>query len=127
MAAMSHSDLDVWFKDNARNQLRTFDKTINVSVSVYRQSNQNDAGTYYKSHNQRYHLTAAASSVFNNDLVAGMGTGQVASSQDVASSISNAVRSAVDAIEGSMANFSIDARICHNSCHSSCHSSRGRR
>lgn len=127
MAAMSHAALDTWFKTNARDQLRTFDKTFNVSVSVYRQSNQNDAGTYTHSHNQRWHLTGASETVFNNDLNSGIGSGQVAESQDVAASIANAVRSAVDAIEGQMANFSIDARICHNSCHSSCHGSRGRR
>jgi hypothetical protein len=124
---MTASQLDTWLKDNAVNQLQTFDKTITCTASVYRQSSTNDSGTYYGSGTARFHQTGASSSVFNGDMDGGIGTGLLIESNDIASSIVNTVRSAVDAIEGSIGDFTIDARVCHNSCHSSCHSSRGRR
>jgi signal transduction histidine kinase len=130
MAAMSHAELDVWFKAAAAVQLDTFSETITISAYVYK----NATGTSYT--NSTYYATSTHSqtwslgydtAVFNNDLDAGIGTGLVAESQDVAASVSNAVRSAVDKIEATVGNVSISALVCHNSCHTSCHSSRGRR
>lgn len=127
MAAMSHSELDVWFKAAAATQLDTFAKTITISVNVYTQGtggNASGTGTY--NYSKAWSL-GYSTATFNNDLDSGLGTGLVAESQDVAASCTNAVRSAVDAIEGQLVNFSFSAYLCHTSCHTSCHSSRGRR
>ena len=125
---MTASELDTWLKDNARDQLRTFDKTVTVTATVYTQGTGGSvSGTGTVAVNQSWNHSAVASSVFTGDLDAGIGSGLVADADDVAASIVNTVRSAVDAIEGQIGNFAINAQLCHSSCHTSCHSSRGRR
>ena len=126
MAAMSHADLDVWFKAAAATQLDTFSKSITIAISVYTQGTGANSGTGTVNSTKSWSL-GYSTATFNNDLDSGIGTGLVAESQDVAASCTNAVRSAVDAIEGQLVNFSINAQLCHTSCHTSCHSSRGRR
>ena len=138
---MSATELDVWFKDQARDQLRTFSKSIKASVSVnvtglqkQKQSDHHAASTdFFKSHSTTVYgtknvtLASSPSSVFAGDLAGGLATGGVATSQDVAQSIANAVRSAVDTIEGELGDIPVSVSLCHNSCHNNCHSNRGRR
>ena len=127
MAAMSAADLDVWFKQQAGAQLRTFSKAITITHTVWVQSTSLTNYTVNINKSVTYSGTSAPDSTFNNDLDGGLGTGLVAESQDVADSVSNAVRSAVDYIEGRLTTATSASFICHNSCHASCHSSRGRR
>jgi len=127
MAAMSHADLDVWFKAAAATQLDTFSKSITIAISVYTQGTGGSTSGTGTVNSAKSWSLGYSTATFNNDLDSGLGTGLVAESQDVAASCTNAVRSAVDAIEGQLVNFSINAQLCHTSCHTSCHSSRGRR
>jgi hypothetical protein len=125
--SMDHAALDVWFKEQAATQLDTFDKTVTITANVYTQGNNGFAsGTGNIAATVNWSL-GYETATFANDLAAGIGTGQIAKSQDVATSVSNAVRSAVDRIEAIMVDKSIAALLCHNSCHTSCHASRGRR
>jgi len=138
MAAMSAADLDVWFKQQAATQLDTFSETITITATVWQEGVWDGlnaghyapgayrSGTNTKAYNKTWSL-GYDTSVFNNDLDSGIGTGLVAESQGVANSVANAVRSAVDKIEATIGNVSFDAKVCHNSCHSNCHGSRGRR
>jgi len=127
---MSHSELDVWFKNAAATQLNTFSKTMSITATVYKNatgtSYTNSTYTATKSHSRTFSL-GKDPSVFNGDLASGIGAGLVATSQDVATSVSNAVRSTVDKIEATIGNVSFDAKVCHNSCHNNCHGNRGRR
>ena len=133
MATMSASDFEIWFKDKARDQLRTFDKTITITAWTKASYDGVSSGHYAPpafvspvvNPTKNWNLKTVSSSVFNDDLAGNLAAGGVATSQDVAQSIANAVRSAVDKIESTVGN--IDARVCHNSCHSNCHGSRGRR
>lgn len=126
---MSWADANTSMKTNAGAQLRTFSKAVTCTASVYRQSNVNDSGTYSGSGSVTWtaNTSNAPDTVFDGDLPSTIGSGQLIRADDIASAMANAVRSAVDKIEGLISNFSIDARVCHNSCHTSCHSSRGRR
>jgi hypothetical protein len=125
--AMSHADLDVWFKQQAATQLDTFSKTVTITANVYTQGTGGSTSTTGSINNTISWSIGYETATFNNDLNSGIGYGLVAESQDVAASVANAVRSAVDRIEAIMGNKTINAYLCHNSCHSSCHSSRGRR
>jgi hypothetical protein len=126
--SMDHAALDVWFKEQAATQLDTFDKTVTITATVYLQGSGTNPpsaqGTVANTVNWSLGYETAT---FDSDLAAGIGAGQIAKSQDVATSVSNAVRSAVDRIEAIMVNKSITALLCHSSCHTSCHASRGRR
>ena len=137
---MNSSELNTWLRDRARDQLRTFNKSIYFysyhGVYVYRRSDSNDASIHHRAEARGtyrgYNASGQSSAVFNGDLSTGIGAGKVAKSQDVAQSISNAVRSAVDNIESNLPsrvdlNWNFYANVCHNSCHNSCHGSRGRR
>jgi hypothetical protein len=138
--AMNSSELNSWFRDRARDQLRSFNKSIRFysyhGVYVYRRSSNNDSSTHHRAQARQtyrgYNAGGQGSGVFNNDLATGLGAGKIAKSQDVAQSVANAVRSAVDNIERNLPsnvylNWNFDARVCHSSCHNSCHGSRGRR
>lgn len=136
---MNASQLDAWFKSSAAAQLDTFNKTISFTATVYKKaewdglnSGHRDPGAYGSATttsvgSRNYYIGAGQDSVFSGDLASGIGAGQVAKSQDVATSVSNAVKSAVDKIEATLGNTSFSATVCHNSCHSNCHGSRGRR
>jgi hypothetical protein len=125
--SMTASQLDTWLKDNARDQLRTFNKTITITATVWTQGTGADSGTSTSATSPNWNLTSAASSVFTGDLDSGIGSGLIADADDVAASIVNTVRSAVDEIEGAIGNVSWNAQVCHSSCHTNCHTSRGRR
>jgi len=125
--SMTASQLDTWLKDNARDQLRTFNKTITITATVWTQGTGADSGTSTSATSPNWNLASAASSVFTGDLDSGIGSQLIADADDVAASIVNTVRSAVDSIEGAIGNVSWNAQVCHSSCHTSCHSSRGRR
>ena len=125
--AMSHSELDTWFKQQAGAQLRTFSKAVSITHSTYYSTSGGDSLSNQVRTNT-YSASTAPDSTFNGDLDSGIGSGLVAEAADVTASIANGVRSAVDYIEGTVITAAKSASfICHNSCHGSCHGSRGRR
>lgn len=132
------STLNTNLQNQCGAQLRTFDKTMTLTVTAYIRvyGTDNTYGSVMASqngptssggYNHRFEAVNANYSVFNNDLDTGIYTGARIYSQDVIDSIANAVRGAVDHIEGRISNRSVSALLCHNSCHGSCHTSRGRR
>lgn len=125
---MTHTELDTWLKDNARDQLRTFSKTITITATVWTQgTGSGESSSSSSATSPNWNLASAASSVFTGDLDAGIGSQLIADADDVAASIVNTVRSAVDEIELAIGDVSWNAQVCHGSCHTSCHTSRGRR
>ena len=119
-------------------QLRTFDKTMTLTVTAYIRVYGTDSAygaamasqngpTSSGGYNHRFEAVNAAYSTFASDLDSGIYTGARIYSQDVIDSITRACQGAVNHIEGRITNRSVSALLCHNSCHSSCHTSRGRR
>lgn len=138
MGNMTRDSVDSYVQSNAGAQLRTFDKTISFSITAYRrvygtdntygavmaaQNGPTSSGTYY----QRFEYVNANNTLFDNYIDAGISAGSLAYAQDIVDTIEDAVRRAVDLIEGRITNRSVSALFCHNSCHGSCHTSRGRR
>ena len=124
----TYSQLNSSMQSQAGSQLRTFDKTILLSVNTYRRATQgqwSSTGTHYSYH--RFEYVNAAYSLYNNYLDSGIYTGGIIRSADVTDSITSLVRRTVDLIEGRISDRTVNAYLCHNSCHQSCHGSRGRR
>lgn len=134
----TYAQLNSSLQTQAGNQLRTFDKTINVAVTAYIRvyGTDNIFGAVMPSQNgpqssanysHRFEYVNASNSLYNNYLDNRIFTGSIIYSQDVIDSINGTMQRTVDQIEGRISNRSISALLCHNSCHSSCHTSRGRR
>ena len=120
-------------------QLRTFDKTMTLTVQTYTRGQwTGPAGYVYprqgtdsvaisRNYTHRFEYTNASYSVYNGYLDGGIYSGQLIHDDDVYNTISRVVRRTVDLIEGRMTQRNVSALVCHSSCHNSCHSSRGRR
>ncbi len=135
----SYADLNTSMQEKAGAQLRTFDKTVTITITSWVRiwgfdssygswMIVNGYGWYGSTnHSHRYEYVNANNTLFENYLDGGIYTGGIIRSQDVIDSIEDTVRRAVDLVEGRLTNRSMTARPCHQSCHSSCHTSRGRR
>ena len=132
------SELNTATQNQCGAQLRTFDKTMSVTVTAYIRVYGTDnvygavmgsqnGPTSSSAFNHRFEAVNAAYSTFNNDLHTGIYSGAVINDAHVTTSITNVCSATVGHIEGRITNRSISALLCHNSCHSSCHTSRGRR
>lgn len=132
---MDPSDINSWVQSYGGPQLRTFDKTINVSTNVYTNSSNNspgtanyvNSGTSSTSTNHRFEYTGANNNVYNGYYDGGIYSGGRIYAQDIVDTMEDIVRRTVDVIEGRYSNRSQSHYVCHSSCHSSCHTSRGRR
>ena len=129
MGNLSRDSLDSYMQTYAGAKLRTFDKTITITTTVYMGL---DTGvglgqTTSNNTNHRFEYTGAANSLFDNYIDGGVSAGSRIYSQDIVDTLEDGVRRTVDLIEGRMTERSISAVLCHTSCHTSCHSSRGRR
>jgi len=132
---MDPSDINSWVQSYGGPQLRTFDKTINVSTNVYTNSSNNDgvgvnyvnSGTSSTSTNHRFEYTGANNNVYSGYYDGGITSGGRIYAQDIVDTMEDIVRRTVDVIEGRYSNRSQSHYVCHSSCHSSCHTSRGRR
>jgi len=134
----TYAQLNSSLQTQAGSQLRTFDKSINISVTAYIRVYGTDnifgavmaaqnGPTSTANYSHRFEYVNAGNTLYNNYLDNRIYTGGLIYSQDVIDSISGTIRRTVDLIEGRVSNRSISALLCHNSCHSSCHTSRGRR
>lgn len=134
----SYATLNSSAQTQCGNQLRTFDKTMSLTVTAYINvyGTDNTFGAVIASQNgptsssgfnHRFEDVSGPNNTFANDLNSGIYTGARIYSSHVTSSIANAVSGVVSRIEGRLTNRSVSALLCHNSCHSSCHTSRGRR
>ena len=135
---MSASELDTWFKDAARDKLKTLSVSMNITKINYTSATDYSHGVNTHIHvdpatvttsisSVPFDMSSATSAIYDNDLATGIGSGLVADADDVAASIANAVASTVTAIESTLASYSHTITVCHNSCHTNCHASRGRR
>lgn len=138
MGNMSRDSVDTYVQQNAGAQLRGFDKTVNFNVTAYIKvyGTDNTFGavipaqngpTSSTGFNQRFEYVNANDTLFDNYIDGGIAAGSRVYAQDIVDTMEDAVRRAVDLIEGRIDNRSVSALLCHNSCHSSCHTSRGRR
>ncbi len=120
-------------------QLRTFDKTMALTVQTYTRGQWTGGSGYRyprtgsnsvaisRNYYHRFEYVSASYSVYNGYLDGGIYSGQLIHDDDVYNTISRVVRRTVDLIEGRMGTRNVSALVCHSSCHGSCHSSRGRR
>jgi hypothetical protein len=121
-------DVNSWVQTYGGAQLRTFDKTITLSVTANIPGTSGATGyTRYGSNNQRFEYVNANNNLYNNYVDGGINSGIVMNPQDVVDTLEDLVRRTVDLIEGRLSNRSFTQYYCHSSCHSSCHTSRGRR
>jgi hypothetical protein len=138
MATLTRDSVDSYVQTYAGAGLRSFDKTMAFTITAYirvygtdntygavmaAQNGPSSSGTYY----QRFEYVNANDTLFNGYYDGGISAGSRAYAQDIVDTIEDAVRRAVDLVEGRIGNRSVSALLCHNSCHSSCHTSRGRR
>ena len=135
----TYAQLNTNMQTQCGRQLRTFDKTMRLTVRVWTRGQWTGGSSYrwprtgtnstevYRNFYHRFEYTGASNSVYNNYLDGGIYTGQLIHDDDVYNTISRVVRRTVDLIEGRMGTRTVSAYVCHSSCHAACHSSRGRR
>ena len=134
---MDRGDVNSWVQAYGGLQLRTFDRSVRVTVRAYVRGTIGNYGNRYHSvwssyttsgnYYHRYEYTGAPNSIYNNYVDSGINTGNIIYPQDIVDTLEDITRRTVDVIEGRFSNRSVSALFCHASCHSSCHSSRGRR
>ena len=126
---MSPADINSWIQTYGGAQLRTFDRTITVTVRVYvRATGGSWSYSTYANYYHRFEYVGASNSTYNNYYdTAGIRTGNIIYPQDIVDTLATLVRRTVDVIEPRITSRNISAYLCHASCHYSCHGSRGRR
>jgi expansin (peptidoglycan-binding protein) len=124
MGNMTRASARDYFRGNAGAQLRGFDKTVNVSATVYVNQNYGgyNQGTAYG--NRRYEYVNASNQVYNSQVYPNT---TLIDATHLIDQALNAIQRTCDLIEGRLTDQYFDFRICHASCHYSCHGSRGRR
>ena len=135
----SYATLNANAQTQCGRQLRTFDKTMRLTVLTWTRGSWTgppgyiyprqgtDSVAITRNYYHRFEYVSASNSVYNGYLDGGIYTGQLIHDDDVYNTISRVVRRTVDLIESRMTQRNVSALVCHSSCHNACHSSRGRR
>ena len=92
-------DVNSWVQAYGGAQLRTFDKTITLSVTANIQASAGaSAYTRYGSNNQRFEYVNANNNLYNNYVDGGINSGNLMNPQDVVDTLEDITRRTVDLI-----------------------------